>query len=272
MDTEGRRMKTMMPWLLVLFALAGCRDAGEFFAWTGSPQGDDGWSEDYAASPADVWEALRLVVRDNGSIKEEDPTEMYLRGEYRPKDSTEWDGIEMKGNVYDKSEDGELRTRLIVRAWYGRAANDRGRQSIARDYCNAVYRVLRAWQGQDVDEDTAITTTSEEPVKEDEAIGFFKATPEQVFSASVKVLGQYGSVEQEDPRSGFIRATKDNTLEGTSDDVRVNIYDRTEGESVRSKLSVRVRREEDNKALQNVARSYVNEIRKELEKQLGPQE
>ena len=71
-------MNKTLPLLVVvlLLSITGCRDAGEFFAWNGSPQGDDGWSEDYAASPADVWEALRVVVRDNGTIKEEDPEEM----------------------------------------------------------------------------------------------------------------------------------------------------------------------------------------------------
>lgn len=258
--------------ILLLFAITGCRDAGEFMAWNGSPQGDDGWSEDYAAAPADVWEAIRTVVRDNGSIKEEKPEEMYIRGEYKPKDSTEWDGIDMKAQVYDKSEDGELRTRLIVHAWYAKNANDRGRQGTAREYCNTVYRVLRQWQGEDVDEDPSITTTSEDPVKEDEAIGFFKVTREQAFGAAKKVLAEYGKIEQEDAPGFFIRATKENALESTQDDVRLNVYDRTEDEGPRCKVSVRVRRGEDDKALQDVAKSYVNEIRKELEKQFGPQE
>lgn len=267
-------MKTTIPLLIVisLFAIAGCRDAGEFFAWNGTPQGDDGWSEDYAASPADVWEALRVVVRDNGSIKEEDPEEMYIRGEYKPKDSSEWDGIDMKAQVYDKSEDGELRTRLIVHAWYSRQANDRGRQGTAREYCNTVFRVLKAWQGEEVDEDPSVTTTSEDPVKEDEAIGFFKVKPEQAFAAARGVLAQYGEIEQVDEKGFFIRATKVNALESTKDDVRLYVYDRTEEDGARSKVSVRVRRGEDNAALQDVAKSYVNEIRKELEKQFGPQE
>ncbi|MBZ0137734.1 MAG: hypothetical protein K8I27_15315 [Planctomycetes bacterium] len=258
--------------LLLLISVTGCRDAGEFLAWNGSPQGEDGWSEDYAAAPADVWEALRIVVRDNGSIKEEKPDEMFIRGEYRPSDSSEWDGIEMKGQVYDKSEDGKLQTRLIVHAWYANNANDRGRQSTAREYCNTVFRVLKAWQGEEPDEDSSVTTTSEDPVKEDEAIAFFKVKPEQAYAATLKVLKLYGKIEQEDPNGGFIRASKENALESTKDEVRVNIYDRTEEEGPRCKLSVRVRRGEDNKPLQDVAKSYVNEVRKELEKQFGPQE
>lgn len=273
MDTERPRMNKSIPVfaLLLLFIVAGCRDAGDFLAWNGTPQGDDGWSEDYAASPADVWEAIRVVVRDNGGIKEEDADKMYIRGEYRPKDSSEWDGIEMKAQVYDKSEDGELRTRLIVHAWYAKNANDRGRQGTAREYCNTVYRVLKAWQGQEPDDDPSVTTTSEDPVKEDEAVAFFKVTPEQVFGAARKVLATYGKIEQEDAAGMFIRATKENALESTNDEVRLNVYDRTE-EGPRAKVSVRVRRGEDNKALQDVAKSYVNEIRKELEKQFGPQE
>ena len=258
--------------LLLLFASTGCRDAGEFFAWNGTPQGDDGWSEDYAATTNDVWEAIRTVVRDNGSIKEEDPEEMYIRGEYKPDDSTEWDGIEMKAQVYDKSEDGQLRTRLIVHAWYARQANDRGRPGTAREYCNTVFRVLKQWQGEDVDEDPSVTTTSEDPVKDDEAIGFFKVTPQQAFGVAKKVLAEYGEIEQEETEGLFIRATKVNALESTNDDVRLSIYDRTEDEGPRCKVSVRVRRGEDNAALQDVAKSYVNEIRKELEKQFGPQE
>jgi hypothetical protein len=258
--------------LLTVAALAGCRESGEFMAWTGSPVGQDGWKEDYDSSPADVWEAFRLVVRDNGTIKEEKPEEMSLTGEYKPSDSSEWDGISMKGQVYDKSEGGkELRTRLIVHAWYARNANDKERPDTAREYCNAVFRVLKAWKGEEVDDDPSITTTSEEPAREDEAIGFFKLTTAQVYAASKTVIAKYGSIEQAEEKSFYIRGTKQNALESTKDDVRVNIYDRTEEGVVRSKISVRVLGE-GNEPLQEIARSYLSEIRKELEKLHGPQE
>jgi hypothetical protein len=265
-------MRYAIVLLLAVVTLAGCRESGEFFAWTGSPEAQDGWKEDYASSPADVWEAFRLVVRDNGTIKEERPEEMSLTGEYKPSDSAEWDGISIKGQVYDKSDGGkELRTRLIVHAWYARNANDRERPETAREYCNAVFRVLKAWKGEDIDDDPTIATTSEEPVREDEAIGFFKLTPAQVYAASKTVISKYGSVEQAEEKGLYIRGTKQNALESTKDDVRVNIYDRTEEGVARSKISVRVLGE-GNVPLQEIARSYLAEIRKELEKQFGPQE
>ena len=258
--------------LLCVVALAGCRESGEFMAWTGSPEAQDGWKEDYDSSPADVWEAFRLVTRDNGTITEEKPEEMSLTGEYKPSDSPEWDGISMKGKVYDKSDGGtELRTRLIVHAWYARNANDRERPETAREYCNAVFRVLKAWKGEEVDEDPTISTTSEQPAREDEAIGFFKLTPAQVYAAGKTVIDKYGSIEQAEEKSFYIRGTKENALESTKDDVRVNIYDRTEEGAPRAKISIRVLGE-GNEPLQEIARSYMAEIRKELEKLHGPQE
>ncbi|MCB9932031.1 MAG: hypothetical protein H6841_01265 [Planctomycetes bacterium] len=257
---------------VALALAAGCRDAGEFMAFTGAPEGADGWGETYEASPADVWEAFRLVARDNGTIKDEDPDEMTLRGEYKPHDSSEWDGIAIKGQVYDKGEGEKLASRLIVHAWYSRNANDRERPEVAREYCNSVFRVLKAWKGEVVDEDPTVTTTSEDPVKEDEAIGFFKVKPEQAFAVCKTVIGKYGAVEQADDKSFYIRGVKTNALESTKDDVRVNVYDRTEDAGARCKVSVRVRAGEDNAALQEIARSYVAEIRKELEKQFGAQD
>ena len=258
--------------LLILLAASGCRDAGEFMAFTGHPEGADGWAEDYDSTPTDVWEAFRRVARDNGTITEENPDEMSLEGEYKPKDSSDWDGISIRGKVYDKSEDGQIRTRLIVHAWYARNANDRERPDTAREYCNTVYRVLKAWKGEGVDEDPSVTTTSEDPVKEDEAIAFFKVTPSQAFAVAKSVIAKYGEIEQADEKTTYIRGVKKNALESTTDEVRVNIYDRTEGESIRCKVSVRVRAGEDNKALQDIAKSYAAEIRKELEKKYGSQE
>jgi hypothetical protein len=251
---------------------SGCRDAGEWMKFTGGPETEDGWGETYEYAPADVWEAFRVVARDNGTIEEEDPTEMSLKGEYKPHDSTEWDGVSIRGQVYDKSEDGKVAARLIVHAWYAKNANDRARQDTARDYCNTVFKVLKQWKGEKIDEEPTVSTSSEDPVKPDEAIGFFKVTPEQAYSACKAVVAKYGSVEQDDPKGLFLRGVKTNALEDTKDEVRVFVYDRTEQESIRSKVSIRVRAGEDNEAMQEVARSYMTEIRKELEKQFGPQE
>lgn len=258
--------------LLALLAASSCRDAGEFMGFTGSPEGTGGWAEDYNSTPADVWEAFRAVVRDNGTIIEEKPDEMYIRGEYKPHDSKERDGIQMRGTVYDKSTETEVRTRLIVHAWYHRSVDDRERPHTAREYCNTVYRVLQQWKGGEVEKDSSITTTSDEPIREDEGVGYFKLTTEQVHKASLTVLRKYGSIEQDDGPGGFIRAIKENALETTKDDVRVNIYNRDEEGVVRTKISVRVRSGNKNEPLQEIARSYVAEIRKELEKAHGPQE
>src|SRR5690606_22088786 len=92
LETEGYSMKLKVGLLAIVAVtlLASCRDAGEWMSFTGSPEGNDGWGETYEASPSDVWEAFRLVARDNGTITEEDPDEMSLRGEYKPHDSSEW--------------------------------------------------------------------------------------------------------------------------------------------------------------------------------------
>lgn len=262
----------LLAMLAVTLLAAGCRDAGEWMSFTGNPESNDGWGETYEASPSDVWEAFRVVARDNGTITEENPEEMSLRGEYKPHDSSEWHGIAIKGQVYDKGEGKQLASRLIVHAWYTRNANDRERPETAREYCNAVFRVLKAWKGEQVDEKPTVTTTSEDPVKEDEAVSYFKVTPAQAFAASKGVIAKYGEVEQADDKTFYIRGVRSNALEATRDDVRVSIWDRTEDSGARCKVSVRVRDGKDNKALQEVARGYMAEIRKELEKQFGAQE
>ena len=271
-------MKCVFSTIILLTVVAalslssGCRDAGEWMKFTGGPETDDGWGETFEYPAADVWEAFRAVVRDNGSIEEEDPVEMSLKGESKPHDSSDWDGVSIRGRVYDKSEDGVVASRLIVHAWYAKNANDRARQDTARQYCNTVFKVLKQWKGEDPDENPTVTTSSEDPVKPDEAIGFFKVKPEQAYAACKVVVAKYGAVEQDDPKGLYMRGVKSNALEDTKDDVRIFVYDRTEQDSIRSKVSVRVRAGEDNGAMQDVARSYLTEIRKELEKQFGPQE
>jgi hypothetical protein len=257
--------------LLIVVVLAGCRSGAEFLGFTGSPEGHDGWSHDYNATPQDTWEAFRLVVRDNGEITREDPHAMELEGIYRPHDSRSRDGINIRGRVYDRSSENELRSRLIVRAWYERAANNRERPHTAQEYCNTVHRVLLAWRGQTPGERPSVDTTSEEPVQQDEAIGFFRVTPAQAFAVCESVVREYGAVDQADAGGGFIRGKKINPLERETQDVRVNIYDRTEGENVRVKVSVRVVGP-GGRPMQEVARAYVAEIRDRLQKQLETQE
>lgn len=266
------KLKVGLLAIVAVTLLASCRDAGEWMSFTGSPEGNDGWGETYEASPSDVWEAFRLVARDNGTITEEDPDEMSLRGEYKPHDSSEWRGIAIKGRVYDKGEGEKLASRLIVHAWYTRNANDRERPDTAREYCNAVFRVLKAWKGEQVDDKPTVSTTSEDPIKEDEAVSFFKVTPAQAYAVGKGVIARYGEVEQADDKTFYIRGVRSNALESTRDDVRVSIWDRTEDAGARCKVSVRVRDGKDNKAMQEVARGYIAEIRKELEKQFGAQE
>ena len=154
---------TFLLAIVSLSGLSGCRDAAEFFHWAGTPTGQDGWLHDYDSTPNDTWEAFRVIMRDNGSITTEDPAKMELRGVYKPHDSSARDGIEVKGNVYDKSEDGEVRSRLIVHCWYARNANDRERPDTAREYCNAVFRLLKAWKGEPIDEKPTVSTTSMSP-------------------------------------------------------------------------------------------------------------
>lgn len=265
---------SLRPFALFLLAavclLAGCRESGEFFSFTGKPEGADGWLEDYEANPKDVWEAFRLVVKDNGRINKEDPERMTLEGISLQPDSSDTDGYNIKGTVYDKSSNGRMVGRLIVNAWYANNANERERQDVAYSYTNAVYRVLRQWKGnKEKDPDThRIETTADAPVEADEAIGYYRVTRDQAVSACEAVLKAYGSVEEVRKEQGFLRGQKKNALEKTADDVRVSVYDRTEGEKVRVKISVRVQGPK-NEPLQDVAQGYIGEIRKELEKRHG---
>jgi hypothetical protein len=264
-------MKHMLVLCLLIapFTL-GCRDAAEFFSFTGKPEGADGWLQDYEAGPIDVWEAFRRVALDNGMIEKEDPIKMELSGINKEPGSSEKDGYNIKGRVYDKSRDGKQRARLIVQAWYAKSAHGGERQDIARDYTNAVYHVLAAWKGDKAEREKGrVATTSEDPVQDDEAIGYFKVKPADAFAVCEEVAKRYGKVEQAEREKGFIRSTKTNALEKTADDVRMNVYDRTEGESVRVKISVRVRDGKEGKPAQEIAKGYMGEIRSEMEKRFG---
>ncbi|MBE7492163.1 MAG: hypothetical protein HS108_10460 [Planctomycetes bacterium] len=258
---------------LTLFALAfapGCRETAEFFSFTGSPESNDGWLQDYEATPADTWEAFRLVALQNGRIEREDPKTMELWGLNIAPDSASTKGYNIRGRVYDRSKDGQVAARLIVHARYAKNADGGERQDIAKEYTNAVWRVLKQWKGGDEDPDKGrLDTTSEEAVKDDEAVAYFKLKPEQVFEAAEAVAKVYGEVEQSEKDKGFLRAVKKNPLEKSQDDVRISVFNRTEGDSPRAKISVRVRDGKENKPLQEIAKGYIAEIRKELEKRHG---
>jgi hypothetical protein len=255
--------------LVVGFAVAGCRSSAEFFGFVGTPASDDGWSHDYNSTANDTWEAIRRVVKDNGEITWEDPVNMKLEGLYH--NATEGEPLNMKAAVYDKSSPEELRSRLIVHCWYARLAHDRGRPDDAREFCNVVYRLLKEARGEGVDEDPEVTTTSEKAVEPDEAIGFFKVSREQAFATCEAVMKEFGDVAQAEPEKGYLRGKKVNALEKQSQEVVINVYDRTEGKDVRVKVSVKVRGAED-KPMQEIAKAYVGQIHERLEKQFGAQE
>lgn len=256
--------------MATMCVLAGCRESGEFFSFTGKPEGADGWLEDYEANPKDVWEAFRLVMKDNGRITKEDPERMTIEGINLAHDSSETDGYNVKGTVYDKSRDGRMVGRLIVHAWYANNANERERQDVAYSYTNAVYRVLRQWKGNKEEDPNKnrVETTSDAPVEADEAVGYYRVSRDQALAACEAVVKAYGTVEEVRKEQGFLRGLKKNALEKSADDVRISAYDRTEGDKVRVKISIRVRGPK-NEALQEVAQGYLAEIRKELEKRHG---
>lgn len=266
-------MKHALSALLVAMALAfasGCRETAEFFSFTGSPEGADGWMQDYEASARDTWEAFREVAKQNGKIEKEDQEAMELSGLNIAPDSSSTKGYNIKGKVYDKSRDGKTLSRIIVHAWYANNADGGERQDIAKEYSNAVWRVLKQWKGGDEDPDKGrLDTTSEDAVQEDEAVAYFKVKPAQAFEAAEVVAKLYGEIEQSEKDKNFIRAVKKNPLEKTQDDVRISIYDKTEGTSTRVKISVRVRDGKEQKPQQEIAKGYVSEIRKELEKRFG---
>ncbi|MBX3474214.1 MAG: hypothetical protein KF754_07505 [Planctomycetes bacterium] len=260
----------MLIAVLAMITLGGCREAAEFFSFTGKPESTDGWLQDYEASTRDTWEAFRLVVKQNGRIDKEDAEKMELTGLNLPPDSSSTMGYNLRGKVYDKTKDGKVVSRLIVHAWFSKNADGGERQDIAKEYTNAVWRVIKKWKGGDEDPDKGrLDTTSEDAVADDEAVAYFKVKPGQAFEAAEAVAKAYGAIEQSEKDRGFIRAAKKNPLEKNQDDVRITIYDRTEGESLRVKVSVRVRDGKEQKPLQEIAKGYVSEIRKELEKRFG---
>lgn len=235
----------------------------------GSPEGDDGYSLDYRVPPADVWEAFRKVARENGEIEKENHDEMSLSGKRINKAAGEqtWDVI--KGRVYDKSDGKETRARLIVHVRYPGAAEGGGLPDTARSYCFAVQRVLIAQQGGEKPKDNSVVVGSEPPVQSDEAVGYFKASRDQVYEALLQVIRENGELSENDAAKAYATGLRKSKLEPVGDEVRGWVYDRTEQQNVRAKVSVRVRSKKEDAPQQDTAKAYVKAIREALEKKLG---
>lgn len=266
----------MNKWIVMLalaagVLLSGCREAGEWAGLVGKPVDDDGWRHDYADTTQDVWEAIRSVVRDNGKIIEEDAEEMEIRGQYIDELTFGSGEIEVKAKVYDKSEGDRIRTRLIVHCWWDAGPRHDPERETARDYCYTVYHLLREWKGEEPVE-TGITTTTDDPLKDDEAAGYYRVTSEDAYTSARDIIKKYGEISQEDKAGGYIRGLKKNELEDNAQEVRVQIYDRTEDEGPRVKISVRVTEEKTDKPRQDIAKNYLKAIRKSLESKLLPNE
>jgi hypothetical protein len=256
-------------WLIaVLLIAAGCESAGDRLGFSGRPEGNTGWNHDYPALPQDVWEAFRMVVRDNGRITVEHPERLELEGLQFDASTGEHYPRRVRGRVYDQSRDGVTRSRLIVFVWNPRLAHEAHDQNMAYSYTIAVRNVLRERAAPPPPAEARVQTTSEDPLEPDEAVAFFRVTPAQAFAAAREIVAAHGEVEQADEGAYFLRGRRRVPLEQHRDEVRVHVYDRTEGERARVKLSVRVRGRE-NTPLAEAARGYVAEIAKLLEERHG---
>ena len=255
---------------VLMAALYGCQDFLDKTGFVGTQIGSDSWAMSYDARTDDVWEALRAVARRNGSIDEEDAGTMTLTGERR--NQGEIDGLRIRGRVIDKTGDEAARARLIMRVWWPGAACGGGNPEAARSYCIAVRKTLERWKGGAGREDPTITTGTEPALKEDEATAFFRLEPAKVFEVVELVASQNGAIEQLEKEKRFLRGVRKSKLEPKGDEVLAWVYDRTEGDRIRSKVSVRVRTNDGNKAQPGTARAYVEAIREELEKRYGKQE
>lgn len=259
-------MKITACLLLCLVSMAhlGCRDAQEFFGFAGSPNGEDGWRHDYNSSASDVWEALRIVVRDNGKITDENPEEMRIQGLNISNPDNEDDSYMIKARILDMSTENEVRTRVHMNIWYANDNTDGSNPDLAREYCYTIRRLLQAWKGGETKPHGGLQTGSEDPVKKDEAVGFYRVDMNQAFDVASKIVKTFGEIDQSDPNGGFIRGHRVIPLEDKKDDVRVQLHDRSEGDSKRVKISVRVV-DKDGRPQQDIAKKYLEEIRKELE-------
>ena len=247
----------------------GCQDTQEFFGFSGAPDGEGGWRQDIEATPNDVWEALRMVVRDNGEISTEDAKEMRVTGLNYQELVDPDDAFKVKARVRDLSTEDETRTRLHVKVWFPADVSEDGdHPKIAREYCYTVRKILKAWAGGDKKPPTGIATTSESPVKKDEAIGYYRVSLDQAYGVGASVVKQFGAIDQDSKEQWFIRGHRIIPLEDRKDDVRIQLYDRTEDGAERVKVSVRVV-DKDGKPQQEIAKKYLEEIRKELESRHG---
>jgi len=253
--------------LLALLAFSSCRQVG----LSGSPAGHDGWQFRFTdRHPADVWEALRSVVRDHGEISDENPEEMKLTGLHYQSERYRDSAKTITGRVIDESEDGKAGATLVVYARHRSSVDDSGDQNLAQRYCFTVVDLLEARDGR-TEEDPGVGTSGEPPLRDDEAVAFFAVSVKAAFDACRKTVAQYGEIDQEDEAGGFIRGRKVNALEPNGDEVRVRVYDRAEEGASRVKVSVRVRSggKEGDRPRQETAKAYLKEIRKLLEAEAG---
>jgi hypothetical protein len=271
----NRALFLMLPLAgLLLFAVTACESApdalptGIAIGW-GSPEGDDGYSLDYNATPQDVFEAFRRVCVDNGEIEKTDAEEMSLAGKRFDKAAGETSFDRFNGRVYDKSDKENHRALLVVHVRYPGAAQDGGRPDTARSFCFAVHRTLIATQGGHKPKDDSVIVGSEPPVQEDEAVGYFKVPRADALAALKQVVAENGEVKEFDEAKAFITGVRKSKLEVKGDDVQGWVYDRNEQNVVRSKVSVRVRSLTDNKSQQETAKSYIKAVREALEKKFG---
>ncbi|MHC4840703.1 MAG: hypothetical protein ACYTDT_07015 [Planctomycetota bacterium] len=264
-------MKTVVSLVLCALALLhmGCEGTQEFLGFSGAPDGSAGWRQDIEASPNDVWEALRMIVRDNGKITSEDPESMRIEGLKISDLSDEDDSYQVKARVRDLSTESEIRTRVHVTVRYADDISEDGDYpEVAREYCYTIRRVLRAWAGGEKKPPVGVSTSSEDPVKKDEAVGYYRLEMKQVWDVSLDVVKKFGEIDEQNKKQNFIRGHRIIPLEDRKDDVRIQLFDRTEGDSKKVKVSVRVV-DKDSDPQQEIAKKYLEEIRKELESRFG---
>ncbi|MCC6574047.1 MAG: hypothetical protein IT462_09660 [Planctomycetes bacterium] len=266
-----RTIRLLLPLSLLAFALSGCLDFAETTGVSvgmGSPEGDDGYALDYKAPPADVWEVFRIVARNNGEITREDPEKMELEGKRINRAEGERTPDVIRGKVYTVAGTG-AKARLIVHVREPNSVDSPGQPETARSYCFAVMRELERRKGGKVEKDPSVVVGSEPAVGVDEAVGYFIVTREQAFNAALNVVTENGEVSVQDLKAGIINGVRKSKLEPVGDVVNVYLYDRTEQDNVRTKVSVRVRTKQDDKPRQDIAKAYIKAMREALEKAVG---
>lgn len=266
-----RKIRLLLPLTTLAFCLAGCLDFAETSGISigfGSPEGDDGYSLEYKTSPADVWEAFRLVARNNGEITRENPEKMELEAKRINRSEGERTPDFMRGRVFTVAGKSPV-ARLIVHVREPGVADGAGLPETARSYCFAVMRVLEANKGGKLEKDKSLVTGTEPAVKEDEAVGYFKVTRAQALEALKKVIAENGELTGIDENAGVLNGLRKSSLEPVGDAVTAYLYDRTEQNNVRTKVSVRVRTKQDDKPRQETAKAYIKAVRETLEKMVG---